>query len=148
MFGGGFGGNFPGHGHQGHGHHGHHHGHNHHQNEQNQGFNQQGQGFQYQGFTQQSGWTPVQGAYYKIVSGLASNMVLDVSQNPNDYNNLIIYEWGNGANQKFYFQSLGGNKYGIFSAKTNQTVEVPNGSQHNGTRINCSQANKQVNEFW
>ena len=77
------------------------------------------------------------------MSGLSSNMVLDVSQNPNDFNNLIIYQWSNGPNQKFYFQSAGDNKYGIFSVKNNQTVEVPN--QSNGARVLCGQANKQVN---
>jgi len=133
-------GGFQHHGHHGHGHHGHHHGHEH---KDNQGFNQnQSQ------WGQQMSWSPMQGAQYKIISGLSSNMVLDVSQSQHDHNNLIIYEWNNGANQKFYFQPIGGNKFGIFSAKTHQTVEVPQGSQHNGTRIICSQANKQVNEFW
>lgn len=129
-------GGFQNHGQHGHGHHGHHHGHH----KDNQGFNQ--------GFNQQMSWAPTQGQQYKIVSGLSSKMVLDVSQSQHDHNHLIIYEFNNGANQKFYFQSIGGNKYGIFSAKTHQTVEVPNGSSQNGTRIVCSQANKQVNEFW
>lgn len=73
-------------------------------------------------------------------------MVMDVSLNPNDYNNLIIYQFnGNSKNQKFYFHSVGGNKYGIFSAHNNQTVEVPQGSHNNGTRIVSSQPNKQAN---
>lgn len=155
-------GGFQGNGHHGHGHHGHHHGHHHdhhnnhhghhhdHHNHhhghkdhhQNEGFSNQTQ------WGQQTSWTPIQGAHYKIVSGLSSHMVLDVSQNPHDYNHLIIYEWNGGANQQFTFHSIGGNKFGIFSAKTHQTVEVPNGSQHNGSRIVCSQPNKQVNEFW
>ena len=136
---------------------GNHHGHHGHQGQGfNQGFNNQGlnnQGFNNQGFNnqqqqgwgQQGGWQPIPGHHYKIVSAMAHNMVLDVSQNAFDFNNLIIFNWGNTANQKFYFQSIGGNKYGIFSAKTNQTVEVPQGSQHNGTRILVSQAHKQVN---
>lgn len=119
------------HGHHGHGNHGHHEHHDNNPNQYNnqhqgnQGFNQgSNQGFN-QGFNQGSnhvGWAPVQGAQYKIVSALASNMVLDVSQNQHDFNNLIIYQWGNGDNQKFYFQSVGGNKFGIFSTKTHQTV--------------------------
>jgi hypothetical protein len=147
MFGQGFGGNHHGHHH---GHHGHGKGQGFNQGFNNQGFNNQGQGFNNQGFNnqQQYGWQPIPGQHYKIVSAMAHNMVLDVSQNAFDFNNLIIFNWGNTANQKFYFQSIGGNKYGIFSAKTNQTVEVPQGSQHNGTRILVSQAHKQVNEFW
>ncbi len=106
-------------GHHGHGHHGHHghHDNNYNQHQGNQGFNQGSN----QNFNQ-SGWAPVQGAQYKIVSALASNMVLDVSQSQHDFNNLIIYQWGNGDNQKFYFNSIGGNKFGIFCAKNHQTV--------------------------
>jgi hypothetical protein len=88
------------------------------------------------------------GTPYKIVSGLSNKMVLDVSQSQQDYNQMHLYEWQNSPNQKFYFQSAGGNKYGIFSVKTNQTVEVPNGSTSNGARLICSQPNMQVNEFW
>ena len=89
MYGGNFGGNMQGHGHHGHGHHGHHN--NHHNS--NQGFINQNQ------WGQQTGWTPVQGAHYKLVSGLSSKMVLDVSQNQHDYNHLILYEWHNSSNQ-------------------------------------------------
>lgn len=134
-------GGFQNHGQHGHGHHGHHHGHHkdhhgHDNHNQNQNQTQWGQ---------QTSWSPIQGSHYKIVSGLSSKMVLDVSQSQHEHDHLIIYEWNNGANQKFYFQSLGGNKYGIFSSKNHQTVEVPQGSQHNGTRIVCGQPNKQVN---
>lgn len=113
MFGGGFGfnGNFQGHGQHGHGHHGHHHGH-HHNNE----------GFSNQTWGQQMSWTPIQGASYRIVSALSSKMVLDVSQNHHEFNHLILYEWHNSANQRFYFQSIGGNKFGIFSQSNNGTV--------------------------
>ena len=151
-FGGNFGGNFGGHGH---GHHGHHN--NHHNQGQGQGFNQ-GQGFSYQGqgfsnhnqgFSNQGfdqSWHPTQGALYKIESGLGHNMVLDVSTNPNDKNNLIIYQHnGNSPNQKFYFNSIGGNKYGIFSAHNNQTIEVQQGGHNNGTRIVSGQPHKQSN---
>lgn len=114
-----FGGNFPGNGHHGHGHghHGHHGHHNNHHNDHNHN-----QGFNQQGFNQHVGWAPIQGAQYKLVSALNHNMVLDVSQSHHDMNNLIIYQWNNGANQIFYFQGVGGNRYGIFSSKTHQTV--------------------------
>ena len=36
-------------------------------------------------------WTPQLGKQYKIISGLSDKMALDVSQNPNDANNLIIW---------------------------------------------------------
>ena len=49
-------------------------------------------------------------------------MVLDVSQNPNDYNKLIVYAWNKNNNQKFYFKSVGGNKFGIFCVANNQTL--------------------------
>lgn len=70
-----------------------------------------------------SGWLPSAGVNYRIQTALGQNMVLDVSTNPNDYNNLIIYQHnGNASNQRFYFHSLGGNKFGIFSCHNNQTV--------------------------
>lgn len=142
----GFGGNFGGHGHGHNGHHNNHHnqGQGFNQGFSNQGFNNQNQGFNNQGFDQS--WHPIQGALYKIESGLGHNMVLDVSTNPNDRDNLIIYQHnGNSPNQKFYFTSIGGNKYGIFSSHNNQTIEVQQGSHNNGTRIVSSQPNKQAN---
>jgi hypothetical protein len=78
------------HGNHGHGHHGHHnnhHGHSHSHSNEHQ--------------TQQ--WSPSKGQYYRIISGLSSHMVLDVSQSKQDFNHLIIYEWNGGNNQKFYF---------------------------------------------
>ena len=57
-------------------------------------------------------------------------------------NKAIIYDWNNGANQKFAFRAVGGGKYAIFNAKTNQTLEVPKGSTKNGEQIHCSQPNK------
>jgi hypothetical protein len=89
----------------GHGHHGHHQGHHHEQNN-----------------TQT--WQPMQGQYYRFISALSNQMVLDVSQNQHDLNHLIIYEWNGGLNQKFYFQPAGGNRYAIFNAKTNGAMQV------------------------
>jgi hypothetical protein len=83
-----YGGNFPNHGHQGHGHHGHHHGHHH-----QEGFSNQGQGFNVsvtQSWNQQA-WQPTKGTHYKLVSGLSSKMVLDVSQNQHELNHVILY---------------------------------------------------------
>ncbi len=42
-------------------------------------------------------------------------MCLDVSTNPNDYNNLIIYQYNKNANQKFYIKAGGNGKFGIFT---------------------------------
>jgi len=57
---------------------------------------------------------------------LTNQLALDVSQNPNDKNNLILWQWTGGDNQKFMFTHLGGNRYSIFSAKTNQIIEIAN----------------------
>jgi hypothetical protein len=76
-----YGGNFPNHGHQGHGHHGHHHGHHH-----QEGFNVSVT----QSWNQQA-WQPTKGTHYKLVSGLSSKMVLDVSQNQHELNHVILY---------------------------------------------------------
>ena len=38
---------------------------------------------------------------YKFVSAMNDNMVLDMSQNPDDLNKAIVYEWHNAPNQKF-----------------------------------------------
>ncbi len=71
---------------------------------------------------------------------------MDVSQNPNDFNKLILWKDSNNANQKFILRSVGGGKYGIFSAKNGMTIELPDANK--GTRVHCSQPNKQPNEFW
>ena len=67
---------------------------------------------------------PIENVQYKIVSGCNNGMVLDVSQNPNDFNRLIVYSWCNNNNQKFYFKQVGANRFGIFCVSNNQTVEV------------------------
>lgn len=72
-------------------------------------------------------------------------MVLDVSQNPNALNSIILYKWNNGPNQKFAFRSVGGGRYALFCAKNNMTVEVPEGKNHDGVQIVCSQPNKKEN---
>lgn len=36
-------------------------------------------------------WRPEQGKKYRISSGLSKNLALDVSQNPKDLNNLILW---------------------------------------------------------
>ena len=138
-------GGHHGHGHDhghGHGHHGHHNNHNH----GNEGFN--GQVSSNQNWGQQNSWVPAQGAHYKLVSGLSNKMVMDVSQREADKNQLILYEWKNSSNQKFYFQSAGGNKWGIFSVQSNWTVEIPNASHVKGTRVVCGQPSMQANEMW
>ena len=95
---------------------------------------------------QQWGFQPVEGQLYKLVCALNPQFVLDVSQNPNDFNKLILWPDNNGANQKFILKNIGGGKYGIFCAKNGLTVELPNSNK--GSRVQCSQPNKQPNEFW
>ena len=108
--------------------------------QQQGGWGQQGQ----QG--QQWGFQPVEGQLYKFVCALNPQFVLDVSQNPNDFNKLILWPDNNGANQKFILKNVGGGKYGIFCAKNGLTVELPDANK--GSRVQCSQPNKQPNEFW
>jgi len=91
---------------------------------------------------------PVEGCQYRIISGCNLGMVLDVSQNPNDYNKLIVYAWNHNNNQKFYFKQVGANKFGIFCCANNQTLEVENGNQNGLARIISSQPNKAPNEIW
>jgi len=105
---------------------------------QQQGWGQQGQQF--------GGFQPIEGQLYKIKSALGHNLVLDVSQNPNNFNKIIVWTDNNGANQKFSFKNVGNGKWGIFCVKNGLTVEVPEG--HQGTRAHVSQPNKQENEFW
>lgn len=93
-------------------------------------------------------FVPAENTLYRITSGLDKDMVLDISGNPQDQKKAILYEWNNGANQKFAFRSVGGGKYAIFCSANNLTVEVPGSSQDNGAHIHCSQPNKQSNEFW
>lgn len=93
-------------------------------------------------------FVPQNNCLYKITTGLDSDMVLDVSQNQASLNSMIIYKWSNGPNQKFAFRNVAPNKYAIFCAKNNMTVEVPEGKNNDGAQIVCSQPNKKDNEFW
>lgn len=93
-------------------------------------------------------FVPQDNVLYRITTGLDSDMVLDVSQAQNALNQIILYKWNNGANQKFAFRAVGNNKYAIFCSKNNMTVEVPEGQNKDGVQITCSQPNKKDNEFW
>lgn len=75
-------------------------------------------------------------------------MSLDVSQNPKDKNTLILYEWNGGDNQKFMFVKLGGNRYTIYSAKTNQIVEVAGDDENNGARVVVGHQSKKASEYF
>jgi len=67
-------------------------------------------------------FVPQDNVLYRLITGLDSDLVLDVSQNAQSMNSMIIYKWNNGANQKFAFRSVGNNKYAIFCSKNNMTV--------------------------
>jgi len=110
-----------------------------------QGWGQQGQQNQ-QGWGQQVGGFPVEGKQYKIYSALGNGLVLDVSQSPNELNQLIVWKDNGQANQRFIFKSTGDGKWGMFSAKNGMTVEVNDGG--NSARAICGQPNKTTNEFW
>ena len=93
-------------------------------------------------------FVPADNCLYKFISGLDSDMVLDVSQNPQAMNQVILHKWNNGANQKFAVRAVGGNKFAFFCSKNNMTVEVQEGKNTDGAPVVCSQANKKENEFW
>lgn len=63
------------------------------------------------------------------------DMVLDVSQNPSELNKTIVYQWNDGANQKFAIKSVGNGKYAIFCAKNNMVLVPENAWPENGSRI-------------
>ena len=92
-------------------------------------------------------WHPELGKKYRIISGLSNKMALDVSQNPKDKNNLIIWENNGGDNQRFFFTHLGGNRYAMFSAKNNQIIEVAGDNEGNGARLTCGHQNKKASEY-
>jgi hypothetical protein len=43
---------------------------------------------------------------------------------------------------------LGGNKYALFSAKSNQIVEVSHDDESNGARLACGHQNKKASEYF
>lgn len=71
---------------------------------------------------------PHEHAEYKIVSALNHNMVLDVAGD----NNVCLYEWHKGANQRFHLQHAGNGKYALTSVQHQKVVAIPNGSNNNG----------------
>lgn len=85
---------------------------------------------------------------YKFSTALDTDLVLDCSQSQQALNQLILWKWNNGANQKFAIRSVGANKFAIFCSKNNLTVEVPEGKNNDGVQIHCSQPNKKENEIW
>lgn len=85
---------------------------------------------------------------YKFTTALDDDLVLDCSQSQQALNQLILWKWNNGANQKFAIRNVGGNKFAVFCSKNNLTIEVPEGKKENGVQIHCSQPNKKENEFW
>ena len=95
---------------------------------------------------QECQFQPNENKLYKIMSGLGHNLVLDVSQQPNDLNKLIVWTDNGQANQRFTFKNAGNGRWAMFSAKNGLAVEIPSGN--NGTRVHCSQPNKQDNELW
>jgi len=84
-------------------------------------------------------------ALYRITSALDKSMVLDASQKEGQINDLILYKWNNGPNQKFAIRSLGDNKYAFFCSLNNGTIEVPEGSTKEGEKIYVSKPNKAIN---
>jgi hypothetical protein len=67
-------------------------------------------------------FVPDNNALYRISTALDKNMVLDASQNEGQLNQLILYKWNNGPNQKFAIRPLGDNKYAFFCSLNNGTI--------------------------
>lgn len=59
---------------------------------------------------------------YRIVSAMNDKIVLDMSQNQEDLNQGIVFEWHDSPNQKFAFRSVGNNQFAIFCAKNNMIL--------------------------
>lgn len=56
---------------------------------------------------------------YHVYTALNPRLVFDVAQMSNGSHDLILYEWKNTKNQKFYFRQVKENKYKIINAQTN-----------------------------
>jgi hypothetical protein len=67
-------------------------------------------------------FVPDNNGLYKITTALDKDMVLDASQKEGCLNQLILYDWNNGPNQKFAVRSLGDNKYAFFCSLNNGTI--------------------------
>lgn len=59
-----------------------------------------------------------------------------------------MYEWNGGENQKFMFVHLGGNRYTIFSAKSNQIIEVAGDDENSGARLAVGHQSKKASEYF
>lgn len=81
-------------------------------------------------------------ALYRIVTALDQNMGLDASQKEGHVNELILYKYNNGPNQKFAIRSLGDNRYAFFCSLNNGAIQVPNGSTSTGEKILVSKPKK------
>lgn len=65
---------------------------------------------------------PSKDRLYRFVSLMNDKMVLDMSQNPNDLNKAIVYEWHASSNQRFAIREVSPGKYAIFCAKNNMVL--------------------------
>ncbi len=75
------------------------------------------------------GFVPTPNTAYKVISALDNKYALDVSQNPNDFGNLILWPWSNTANQKYYFTAHNG-KYFMISSSNHHAVQVAGGNDN------------------
>lgn len=93
-------------------------------------------------------FNPDNNALYRISSALDNGMVLDASQKEGCINQLILYNWNNGPNQKFAIRALGDSKYAFFCSLNNGALQVPYGSTAQGEKIVVGKPSKALNEFW
>ena len=93
-------------------------------------------------------FVPDNNALYRITTGLNKGMVLDASQKEGHVNELILYDWNNGPNQKFAIRALGDGKYAFFCSLNNGAIKVPDGSTKQGDKMIVGKPNKSLNELW
>jgi hypothetical protein len=105
------------------------------------------------GYVQQQGFggqfTPIPGQAYRIFLTQQPNMVLNSSGNPTALFKAIIWQGSNAPNEKWTFLSDGQGNYGIVSAASGGTLEIPDYSNYEqGTQVHVSQPNGTINEKW
>lgn len=83
---------------------------------------------------------------YIITSAVNHSMALDVSQGHQNKHKMILWNKHGNQNQRWKIKEMNG-KF-ILMSGAGGVLEVPQGSQNNGTHISVGMANNQVNEYW
>ena len=84
---------------------------------------------------------------YVITSELNHHMALDISQNPSNMGQMILWKRHGEKNQRFRIKEYNNGTY-LITSLTGHTVEVPKSSKQNGVQIYVRQANNTPNQQW